>query len=139
LTPPIGTGPTSTRGQVSGLGPQREVVCDVIDDSRHASFKEVGCWSHVVMLRTSSIRPLELDPLVRPARQVEVTIVTVITDPCIVDSIRRHVEHGRGRNPHAPRARPAARWGRLDAPGGHRPSARSLRSLVRVSPARPSG
>jgi hypothetical protein len=48
---------------------------------------------------------LEVDPLLCPQCKVEMKIVSVITDPVVVDSILRHVEEGGG---HAPRAPPAA-------------------------------
>ncbi len=51
---------------------------------------------------------LEVDPLLCPDCQVEMKIVSVITDPVVVDSILRHVEQGGGHDPHAPRAPPAA-------------------------------
>jgi len=51
---------------------------------------------------------LEVDPLLCPQCQVEMKIVSVITDPVVVDSILRHVEEGGGHDPHAPRAPPAA-------------------------------
>ena len=51
---------------------------------------------------------LEVEPLFCPACHVEMTIVSVLTDPYVVDAIVRHVEQGRGRNPHEPRAPPAA-------------------------------
>jgi hypothetical protein len=51
---------------------------------------------------------LEADPLLCPDCQVEMKIVSVITDPVVVDAILRHVEQGGGHDPHAPRASPAA-------------------------------
>ena len=51
---------------------------------------------------------LEVDPLLCPQCQVEMKIVSVITDPMVVDAILRHVEEGGGHDPHAPRAPPAA-------------------------------
>jgi len=51
---------------------------------------------------------LEVDPLLCPKCQVEMKIVSVITDPVVVDAILRHVDQGGGHDPHAPRAPPAA-------------------------------
>ena len=51
---------------------------------------------------------LEVDPLLCPQCRVEMKIVSVITDPMVVDAILRHVEEGGGHDPHAPRAPPAA-------------------------------
>ena len=51
---------------------------------------------------------LEVDPLLCPRCQVEMKIVSVITDPVVVDAILRHVDQGGGHDPHAPRAPPAA-------------------------------
>ena len=53
-------------------------------------------------------RVLEVDPLLCPQCQVEMKIVSVITDPVVVDSILRHVEQGGGHDPHDARAPPAA-------------------------------
>jgi len=50
----------------------------------------------------------EADPLFCPACKVEMTIVSVITDPVVVDAILRHHERGGGHDPHEPRAPPAA-------------------------------
>jgi hypothetical protein len=36
------------------------------------------------------------------------SIVSVITDPVVVDAILRHVDAGGGHDPHAPRSPPAA-------------------------------
>jgi hypothetical protein len=47
---------------------------------------------------------LEVDPLLCPNCQVEMTIVSVITDPVVIDKILRHG----GESPHEPRAPPAA-------------------------------
>jgi hypothetical protein len=51
---------------------------------------------------------LEVDPLLCPRCQVEMKIVSVITDPVIIDAILRHVEQGGGHDPHDARAPPAA-------------------------------
>jgi hypothetical protein len=51
---------------------------------------------------------LEVDPLLCPKCQAEMTIVSVITDPVVVDAILRHVARGGGHDPHAPRGPPAA-------------------------------
>jgi len=51
---------------------------------------------------------LEVDPLLCPRCQVEMKIVSVISDPVVIDAILRHVEEGGGHDPHAPRAPPAA-------------------------------
>ena len=53
-------------------------------------------------------RILEVDPLLCPRCQVEMKIVSVITDPVVVDAILRQVDQGGGHDPHAPRAPPAA-------------------------------
>lgn len=36
------------------------------------------------------------------------TIVSVLTDPVVVDAILRHTQEGKGHDPHASRAPPAA-------------------------------
>ena len=51
---------------------------------------------------------LEVDPLLCPQCQVEMKIVSVITDPVVIDAILRHVEQGGGHDPHDARAPPAA-------------------------------
>jgi hypothetical protein len=51
---------------------------------------------------------LEVDPLLCPKCQVEMKIVSAITDPGVIDAILRHVDQGGGHDPHAPRAPPAA-------------------------------
>ena len=51
---------------------------------------------------------LEVDPLLCPNCQVQMKIVSVITDPVVVDTILRHVDEGGGHDPHAPRAAHAA-------------------------------
>jgi hypothetical protein len=43
-----------------------------------------------------------------PSCGVEMAIVSVITDPVVVDAILRHVGRGRGHDPHEARAPPAA-------------------------------
>ena len=50
----------------------------------------------------------ELDPLLCPACGVEMAIVSVITDPQVVDAILRHRERAGAHDPHEPRAPPAA-------------------------------
>ena len=45
---------------------------------------------------------LEVDPLLCPDCRVEMKIVSVITDPVVVDSILRLVEQGGGHHPHVP-------------------------------------
>jgi len=51
---------------------------------------------------------LEVDPLLCPRCQVEMKIVSVITDPVVIDAILRHVDGGGGHDPHDPSAPPAA-------------------------------
>jgi len=51
---------------------------------------------------------LDVDPLLCPQCQVEMKIVSVITDPVVVGAILRHVEEGGGHDPHAPGAPPTA-------------------------------
>jgi len=50
----------------------------------------------------------EVDPLLCPACKVEMTVVSVLTDPALVDAILRHRAQGGGKDPHEPRAPPAA-------------------------------
>jgi len=47
---------------------------------------------------------LEVDPLLCPDCRVEMKIVSVITDPMVVDAILQHVDEGKGHDPHAPPA-----------------------------------
>jgi hypothetical protein len=69
-------------------------------------------WEFASERRTSWARLLrkilEVDPLLCPRCQVEMKIVSVITDPVVIDAILRHVEQGGGHDPHDARAPPAA-------------------------------
>ena len=51
---------------------------------------------------------LEVEPLLCPRCNVEMTIVSVLTDPPVVDAILRHLQRGAGHDPFQPRAPPAA-------------------------------
>lgn len=50
---------------------------------------------------------LEVEPLLCPRCRVELSVVSVITDPNVVDRILEHVGAGRGHDPFEPRAPPA--------------------------------
>ena len=49
---------------------------------------------------------LEVDPLLYPTCQVKMKIVSVLTEPRVVDRILRHRAAGRGYDPFEPRAPP---------------------------------
>jgi hypothetical protein len=51
----------------------------------------------------------EVDPLLCPTCQVEMCVVSVITEPAVVDQILRHLERGRGHDPFEERAPPTTR------------------------------
>jgi len=76
-------------------------TADAEDESEFASARRQS-WARLLR------KVLEVDPLLCPQCKVEMKIVSVITDPVVVDSILRHVEEGGGHDPHAPRAPPAA-------------------------------
>jgi hypothetical protein len=66
-----------------------------------------GSWSRLLR------RILEVDPLLCPRCGVEMTVVSVITEPRVVDRILEHVWKGDGHDPFAERAPP---------PGGPEPA-----------------
>ena len=80
-------------------GPELDPVAD--PESEYATARRQS-WARLLR------KVLEVDPLLCPQCQVEMKIVSVITDPVVVDAILDHVEAGRGHDPHAPRAPPAA-------------------------------
>lgn len=61
-----------------------------------------GSWARLLR------KILEVDPLLCPRCGVEMRIVSVITDPKVVDAILRSLSRGAGRDPFAGRAPPAA-------------------------------
>ena len=61
-----------------------------------------GSWSRLLR------RILEVDPLVCPRCKVEMVVVSVITEPRVVDRILEHVAWSGGDDPFAERAPPAA-------------------------------
>jgi len=82
-------------------GPGMDHAADAEDESEFASARRKS-WARLLR------KVLEVDPLLCPQCQVEMKIVSVITDPVVVDAILSHVEQGGGHDPHAPRAPPAA-------------------------------
>ena len=82
-------------------GPQLDADALADQESEFASARRQS-WARLLR------KVLEVDPLLCPQCKVEMKIVSVITDPVVVDSILRHVEEGGGHDPHAPRAPPAA-------------------------------
>ena len=82
-------------------GPDLNHTADAEDEPEFAQERRQS-WARLLR------KVLEVDPLLCPQCQVEMKIVSVITDPVVVDSILRHVEEGGGHDPHAPRAPPAA-------------------------------
>lgn len=59
-----------------------------------------GSWARLLR------RILEVDPLLCPRCDVEMVVVSVITDPQVVDRILNHRGRGRGQDPFAERAPP---------------------------------
>jgi len=82
-------------------GPELGAAAAPEAESEYASERRKS-WARLLR------KVLEVDPLLCPDCRVEMKIVSVITDPVVVDSILRHVDRGGGHDPHAPRAPPAA-------------------------------
>ena len=80
-----------------GRGPDPDHAADAEDESGFAKGRRRS-WARLLR------KVLEVDPLLCPQCQVEMKIVSVITDPVVVDAILRHVEEGGGHDPHAPPA-----------------------------------
>ena len=78
-------------------GPDLDHAADAEEESELASARRQS-WARLLR------KVLEVDPLLCPQCQVEMKIVSVITDPVVVDSILRHVDEGGGHDPHAPPA-----------------------------------
>ena len=94
--------PSNDKMEVGGArGPKLDADALADPESEFASERRQS-WARLLR------KVLEVDPLLCPQCQVEMKIVSVITDPVVVDSILRHVEQGGGHDPHAPRAPPAA-------------------------------
>jgi len=94
--------PNNDKMEVGGArGPKLDADALADPESEFASERRQS-WARLLR------KVLEVDPLLCPQCQVEMKIVSVITDPVVVDSILRHVEEGGGHDPHAPRAPPAA-------------------------------
>ncbi len=78
-------------------GPKLDADVPADPESEFASERRQS-WARLLR------KVLEVDPLLCPQCQVEMKIVSVITDTVVVDALLRHVEQGGGHDPHAPPA-----------------------------------